>query len=225
MRTLIAGFGEIGESLRNVLHCYSPGILFDKTDSVTGTYEIMHVCFPYSKDFIKYVKKYQKKYKPKYTVIHSTVPVGTSRKCKAIHSPVIGIHPNMGESLQTFTKFLGGAQASEVANYFRRAGMKVHLEDTPEATELLKIQSTTLYALQIEFYKDMKKQCKKNKVDYNSWLLWLDNYNKGYEKLGYPEYKKPLLEPIMVKQGGHCTLPNLELLNTKFTKFLKEVTQ
>jgi hypothetical protein len=120
---------------------------------------------------------------------------------------------------------LGGERVSEVADYFRRVGIKVHLEDKSETTELLKIQCTTFYALMIEFCKDMKLQLDEIDSSYDSFLLWNDNYNKGYEKLGYPEYKKPLLEPIMKRQGGHCTLPNLELINTKFTKFLKELTE
>ena len=60
-------------------------------------------------------------------------------------------------------------------------------------------------------------------ASYSSFLLWNDNYNKGYAKLGYPQYVKPLIQPIMKRQGGHCTLPNLELIDTKFTKFLKKI--
>jgi hypothetical protein len=52
--------------------------------------------------------------------------------------------------------------------------------------------------------------------------LFSQNYNEGYEKLGYPEYKMPLLNPIMTKQGGHCTIPNLDLWETEFTKFIKK---
>lgn len=224
-KTLIVGYGEIGKALYHILLPHYNVSVIDKGCTKIEKYNpyIMHICFPYSKDFIKQVKAYQKQYKPKYTVIHSTVPIGTSRKCNAIHSPVTGIHPNLTESLTTFTKWMGGKNASEVANYFRRAGIKVHLEDKQETTELLKIQCTTFYALMIEFCKDMKVQMDKIGSDYGSFILWNENYNQGYEKLGYPEFKKPLLEPIMTRQGGHCTIPNLELLDTKFTKFLKEI--
>ena len=223
MKTLILGAGEIGTSLETVLSKEYETQILDKGQTLDFKPEIMHVAFPYSKEFIKQLSDYQLQYNPNFTVIHSTVPVGTSRKCHAIHSPVVGIHPDLSKSLTTFTKFIGGEKASEVANYFRRAGIKVHLEDKQEATELLKIQSTTFYAMMIEFCKDMKDQCDKNGVSYNSFLLWNQNYNEGYAKLGYPEYKKPLLQPIMKKQGGHCTLPNLKLIDTKFTKFLEEI--
>lgn len=229
MKTLILGMGEIGTSLYNILKPHYEIYSKDKGRSLSGeaigNMDIIHICFPYSDKFINQVKEYQEAFNPKFTVIHSTVPIGTSRKLNAIHSPVVGMHPDLTKSLTTFTKFLGGEDASEVANYFRRVGIKVHLEDKSETTELLKIQSTTFYATMIEFCKEMKEKCLELDVPYDSFLLWNDNYNKGYEKLGYPEYKKPLLQPIMKKQGGHCTLSNLELIDTKFTKFLKEITK
>jgi len=222
--TLIVGFGEVGKALYSVFNIYPIKYLDNGYPNIRNYHpDVMHICFPFSDTFIKDVKKYQKVYKPKYTIVHSTVPVGTSKKLNALHSPVTGIHPNLTESLKTFTKWIGGKDASEVANYFRRAGIKVHLEDKSETTELLKIQCTTFYALMIEFCKDMKVQMDKIGADYSSFLLWNENYNKGYEQLGYPEYKKPLLEPIMTRQGGHCTINNLNLFNTKFTKFLKEI--
>ena len=187
MRTLILGSGEIGNSLFRVLgdeyytiaydSKYQNDLVYIKKDN----FDIMHICFPYSNDFIKQVKDYQKMFKPKYTVIHSTVPIGTSRKCNAIHSPVVGIHPHLGQSLKTFTKFLGGKQASEVADYFRRAGIKVYVCDKQETTELMKIQCTTLYGLNVEFTKDMKNQCEKYGVPFEAWTVWNENYNNGYD--------------------------------------------
>jgi hypothetical protein len=234
MRGLVIGGGEIGHSILYVLQGnYDTKVYdinFDKqdTDYIFDThkerpFEILHICFPYSKDFVKQVKDYQKHFKPKYTVIHSTVPIGTSKKCNAVHSPVVGIHPHLQESIKTFTKFLGGKQAGEIADYFRRAGIKVYVTDKSETTELMKIQCTTYYAMMIEFTKDMKEQCNKYGVPFEAWTVWNDNYSQGYEKLGYPEYHRPNLVPIMKKQGGHCTLNNLKLLKTKFTTFLNKI--
>jgi hypothetical protein len=229
MRTLIVGGGEIGSSLLKtlsdeyVVNIYDSKYPNDLEYLKKEEYEIMHVAFPYSKDFIKQVKYYQKMFKPNYTVIHSTVPVGTNRKLGSISSPVVGIHPHIEKSLKTFTKFLGGKQASEVADYFRRAGMKVYLCDNPETPELMKIQCTTLYGLNIEFFKDMKEQCKKYNVPFEAWTIWNSNYNHGYAKLGYMEYWRYNLVPIMKEVGGHCVRPNLSLIKTKFTEFLKSI--
>lgn len=226
MKTLIVGAGEIGNSLFDVFNCEYDCIIIDKDNVTNGItiipFEIMHICFPYSDKFVDAVKEYQDKYKPKYTVIHSTVPVGTSDELGAVHSPAIGIHPHLGESLKTFTKFLGGKDASEVAQYFRRAGIKVYLTDFSDTTELMKIMSTTYYGMCIEYTKEVKRQCDEHMVPFEMWTIWTDNYNKGYQKLGYPDYTRPNLVPMMTKIGGHCVSQNLELLDSPFTEFLKE---
>ncbi len=37
-------------------------------------------------------------------------------------------------------------------------------------------------------------------------------YNFGYKKLGYEEFVRPVLQPIMTPTGGHCVEPNKELI-------------
>lgn len=223
MDTLIIGAGEIGKSLFSVLDKYYKCHVIDKGEAYPRNFEIIHICFPYSEEFKKQVKEYQESYSPKHTVIHATVPVGTSKSLNALHSPVVGIHPHLEESITTFTKFFGGENASEVADYFRRAGVKVSIHDKAETTELMKIMSTTFYGLSIEFTKEMKRLCDKYQVPFEAWTLWNNNYNSGYEKLGYPEYKKPNLVPMMKKVGGHCVRENMELDENVFTKLLKDV--
>ena len=148
--------------------------------------------------------------------------MGTSKKLNVIHSPCIGIHPHLSESLLIFTKYLGGEDASEVAQYFRRAGMKIYLTDKSETTELMKILSTSFYGVCIEWTKEVKNQCDKYEVPFEFWTLWTENYNQGYEKLGHPEFRRPNLTPIQTKIGGHCVLPNLQFLNSKFSEFIKK---
>jgi len=222
MRTLIIGDGEIGKSLFNVLDKQYECCIIDKGDEVELDYEIMHICFPYSDKFIKYVNEYLEKYKSKYVVVHSTVPVGTCEEIGAMHSPCVGIHPHLEESLTTFTKFIGGEYAHEVAQYFRRAGIKVYVTDLARTTELMKICSTSFYGLCIEWTKEVKRMCDKNHVPFEAWTLWTDNYNNGYNELGYPEYTRPNLIPIMGKIGGHCVIPNLEHLDSKFKQLIKD---
>jgi len=221
--TLIIGAGQIGSSLLRVLRPYYDVHIKDKEKLNVSNVQIMHICFPYFNGFIKAVTDYQKEYNPDYTIIHSTVPIGTSRLCNAIHSPVRGIHPNLEKGIKTFVKFLGGKQANEVADYFRRAGIKVYITDKQETTELMKIWSTTWYAEDIEKTKQIKKDCNKHRIPFEMWTLWTNTYNVGYNKLGYPEYNRPNLIPIMKKQGGHCTLSNAEFLENDFTKIIKKL--
>ena len=222
LSTLILGYGQIGKALEKVLVDYSPDHL-DKNETTTRTYDIIHICFPYSETFIDDVKNYQTLYKPKYTVIHSTVPIGTSRKVNAVHSPVIGIHPHLATSIKTFKKFLGGSQASGVADYFRRAGCNVYLFDDQETTELAKLSKTTFYAMTIEYVKMLKRICDEKNLSFTEvYTTFVTEYNRGYEALGYPEIKIPNLVPIMREQGGHCTIPNCDLWTNDFTEFVKE---
>lgn len=214
--SLIIGNGEIGKSLHKVIG----GDIRD-TEGEMGDYDIIHICFPYSDKFENEVKSYQILYSPKYTLIHSTVPVGTSRKLKAIHSPVIGRHPYLEESIRTFTKFIGGGN-QEVIDYFRRCGMRVYPFDKPETTELMKILDTTFYGVCIEYTKEVKRQCDKFGVPFEAWTLYTNNYNEGYQKLGCPEFTRPNLSPVMGKIGGHCVVNNCNFLDNKFTNLIKE---
>lgn len=225
-KSAVIGFGEIGRSLYNVLRTNYEVFKVEK-DALNplGDFDIIHICFPYSNEFISEVKRYQDLYNPKYTIIHSTVPVGTSRQCGAIHSPCLGIHPHLEESMRVFPKYLGGEQASEVADYFRRAGLKVYLFDKSETTELLKILDTTFYGVCIEYTKDVKRQCDKYGVPFEAWTVYNNFYNECYPKLGHPEFVRPNLIPIMTGIKGHCVLPNVELLDTPFTKLLKELNE
>lgn len=222
MRTLIIGYGHIGQALAEVLSDYKP-VCLDSNMSASGTFDIMHICFGYDKNFISEVKRYQELYKPKFTVVHSTVPVGTCRQLDAVHSFVVGIHPHLAKSIKTFTKFLGGPQASEVADYFRRAGCKIYLFDKQETTELAKLSQTTYYAMTIEYFKDLKRQCDKLGLSYSEVMtIPTKDYNRGYAELGMPEIRIPELIPIMKEQGGHCTIPNCDLWTNDFTEFIKE---
>jgi len=208
MKHLVVGLGEVGTAIQKVFKC--GGI--DKGQAIEGTVDVLHICIPYSEEFVGLVQAYQAGYMPKYTVIHSTVPVGTSRKCNAIHSPIRGIHPNLYEGVMTFVKFLGG-EASGVADEFRKHGLKVMLFDNPEATELGKLFDTEYYRACIEFTLKAKEVCNKKGVNFNeAYTLFNLTYNEGYTELGHKEYVRPTLAPIMKEIGGHCVLPNKRLI-------------
>lgn len=226
MTTLIIGYGHIGKALELILRDYAPDILDKERRFVGEKFDIIHICFGYDENFVSEVKRYQELFKPKYTVIHSTVPVGTSRELNAIHSPVVGIHPHLAESIKTFKKFLGGKGASGVADYFRRAGCNVYLFDDQETTELAKLSQTTFYAMTIEYAKMLKRICDEKNLSFTEvYTTFVVDYNRGYEELGMPEIKIPNLVPIMKEQGGHCTIPNCDLWTNDFTEFIKAMNE
>ncbi len=217
MKHLVIGnLGEVGSAIQKLFDC--AGI--DKVDEIPGLaegieLEIMHICIPFKEPelFYETVLKYQYTYKPRFTIIHSTVPVGTSRKLNAIHSPIRGLHPNLYEGIMTFPKFLGGVNAGFVAHEFRRAGLKVILCNSQEATELGKLLDTEYYRACIEFTQRANSLCNMNDVNFHeAYTLFNQTYNEGYEKLGHPEYIRPVLQPIMGEIGGHCVTQNSKLI-------------
>lgn len=224
MIDLIIGKGEVGCSLYRVLKKHHPIRIRDREPLATNAkIRYLHICFPFSKNFIRYVKDYIEEYNPKITVIHSTVPMGTTRQCgeNAVHSPVRGTHPNLDKGLKTFIKYIGGKERREVANYFRKARIKTKAYKTPETTELLKILSTTYYAWNIIFCKEVKKICDKYGLNFDEVYTHPNKtYNNGYKKLGKGNVVRPILKSTKGKIGGHCIIPNCHLLNAKITKII-----
>lgn len=221
-RHLIIGYGEVGQALHkffndagvidNGLAQHGRGRSFRKVMPDFDP-DVMHICFPYSDNFITDVKNYQEEYKPKYTVIHSTVPVGTSTALSATSSPIRGLHPNLESGIKTFVKFLAGSQASEVADYFRRVGIRVCLFDRQENAEALKLFDTEYYRVCIEFTHRVKKYCDEHNLNFHEvYTLANQTYNEGYIKLGHPEFVRPVLQAIMKPIGGHCVMQNKELI-------------
>ena len=221
MKTLIIGNGEIGRALEMILEKHYKVYIRDLVgDNIEGI-EILHICFPYSKDFVQHISTYQNEYKPRYTVIHSTVPVGVSRKCEAYHSPVRGIHPNLRRSLLTFVKYLA-PKNKELAQYFQTAGMIIAQVEKSESTELAKILSTTKYGLDIIFNKEVYRLCQEHKVDFDMvYTDWTKTYNLGYGKLGESQFTRPILKYIKGRIGGHCVTQNLKLLESWLTDLIK----
>lgn len=220
--SIIVGAGEVGKALFWVLKYHYPVRLIDKeTVHFSESVDVVHICFPYhGKEFVDDVREYQKRYKPRFMVIHSTVPVGITRKCKAFHSPVRGIHPRLKESLLTFVKYLAPPN-KELEDYFKKAGFEIKMIDEPETTEALKLWSTTQYGLSIMLEKEIYKWCKKRNIPFD--IVYTDanqTYNKGYSKLGWKHVLRPILKEMPGKIGGHCIISNCELLKSEIAKLI-----
>ncbi|MDD3134865.1 MAG: hypothetical protein WC565_05755 [Parcubacteria group bacterium] len=235
--TVVIGMGEIGSALADVLANEYDVWVKDVDEAWTPWFwsegrrsekcpplgcRVLHICFPYSSTFVHDTCAYIDAVKPEVTVIHSTVPVGTSRRCGAIHSPVIGRHPRLEESIRIFTKFLGGERASLVADHFRRCGINVYITDKQETTELAKILCTTTLGVLVEMAKETKRQFDKAGTPYDFWPIWTKEYNEGYARLGMPYVQRPSLVPIMTKTGGHCVRENAELLDSWMAQIVRE---
>jgi len=208
---IIIGNGEVGNSLSKVIKAD----IFDlklKPKNLKEKYDVMHICFPYSNKFVSYVKKYQKSFKSKLTIIHSTVPIGTSRKCNAVHSPIRGIHPHLEKGIKTFVKYFGGKDARKAAQTFPYIKTKCFKKQ--ESTEALKLWDTTQYGWMVVLQKEIYKWCKKHKLNFDEvYTHPNETYNEGYITLSKPSVVRPHLKQRNGKIGGHCIIPNAELLN------------
>ena len=97
MNHLIVGFGEIGQAINEILETQKD-VTIDIHDPLallqgdaTRFLDIMHVCFPYTKQFVHDVNNYIEIFNPVHTIIYSTVPIGTIKKIEgAVYSPIEG---------------------------------------------------------------------------------------------------------------------------------------
>ena len=222
MKTLIIGKGDVGKALYGILSRKYETYIQDKEMEQGGEFEVIHICFPYSKYFEGDVWDYQEIYRAKYVVIHSTVPVGTTRRCQVFHSPVIGQHPYLEKSLLTFRKYLA-PKDNKLKRYFEQAGIKIKQVGKPEETEALKLFLTTCFGISCLEEKTIWNWCLEHGLNYKTiYKDALENYNEGYIKLGYPQFVRPILKHNKGKIGGHCVIPNCDLLKHPLTNFLKK---
>lgn len=208
---LVIGMGEIGASLAEVLQC--DGI--DKNDNVPKV-DIIHICFPYSNQFVEVVQKYKNDTEARLIVIHSTVPVGTTSKCgeDAVHSPMRGKHPKLAAGIKAFVKFFGGQRAEEAAVHFSTLGVETVVTAKSENTEAMKLWDTEIYREAILLNKRIHQYCEEYGLDFDIvYTLANKTYNDGYTKLGHPEFTKYVLKYVEGPIGGHCLEPNHKLLD------------
>lgn len=230
MNHLVIGLGEVGSAIAEVLQVPDSG----RHDPQKGyhakcvPYDFAHVCIPYTPAFNDAVRTYRTAFSIKALVIHSTVPVGTSRKHGALHSPVRGTHPDIASSMRWFVKYIGGTEgAHELQGVYAHAGIPSELVDKPETTEALKLWDTTQYGLMIALEKEIHRWCEQNGVDFETvYGRANQTYNEGYLILGRGEVVRPVLKHVDGPIGGHCVMPNLELLgDNPITRLIREASR
>lgn len=221
---VIIGLGEVGQGLKKVLDGTIYPVDVDKFFPPDAA-DFVHICFPYGKDFEKEVRRYQKLIRCKNWIIHSTVPIGTSKKLNCHHSPVRGVHPNLDKGIRTFVKYLAPGN-KEIVQHFKDSGIVVQQVKHSEDTEALKIWDTTYYGWNIIFEKLVYAWCVAAGRDFNIIYTHANTtYNQGYEKLGRKDVVRPVLRHQGGPIGGHCVLPNLRFLTNGFGKAVANFIQ
>jgi hypothetical protein len=216
MDAVLIGYGEVGRGLFGALSRYHKIGVVDPKFDMDAKYgwpcDILMIAIPYSEEFELAVEDYKLMFMPKETIIFSSVPIGTSAKLGAIHSPIEGLHNNMISSIRHHPRWMGGR--SEIArDFFIQAGLEVCEAERPEITEFLKLQSTTIYGINLEWARYCAKMAEEIGFDFKILTL----YNKDYNNLVLSVHREPkfvrynLTAPVG-NIGGHCILPNAKLL-------------
>lgn len=223
---IVIGLGEVGSALQSVLGCdgHDP----NKGVAASGQYDVIHVCFPYSPKFHDDVLRYAALFDAEHIVIHSTVPVGTSKKLGAVFSPVRGVHPNLKQGLLTFEKYVAGDSkiAWPMARELKKYGIPAFPVNDSDSAEAAKLWETTQYGAFILLEKEIYAYCKKNKLDFDIvYSRFNRTYNDGYRALGRPEVMRPFLKHRDGKIGGHCVIPNTRMLDSETPRRIYETNE
>jgi UDP-N-acetyl-D-mannosaminuronate dehydrogenase len=223
--SVVIGLGEVGRPLLEVLKRAHrvEGVDLPAQD-IDGAVEFLHICYPAEiKDFPGITAGYVKRYHPEVVVVHSTVPVGTTRAVgglvtvPVVHSPVRGKHVRMVDELTLYVKFIGAERpsvAERVKRHFEVAGMKTAVLASPEATELAKLTETTYFGLLIAFAQDVARMARAVSVSY-------DEVASFYTEIGY----LPKVQYFPGVIGGHCVMENIALLKRRFRSNLLEAIE
>ena len=221
-RVIVVGLGEVGKPLFEIIKTRHEvfGVDIDLAAPVNQC-DVMHICFPFGdQKFVGQVSDYIRRYQPALTIVNSTVAPGTTR-CIAresgaavVNSPVRGKHARMQEELLHYTKFLGAldsASSLRAVQHFESLGMRTKVLNSPEATEIAKLTETTYFGVLIAWAQEVERYCGEVGASYDEVVSFYDEI-KFFPPVKY--------FPGVI--GGHCVLPNIDILLRKFPSGLLE---
>ena len=237
-KDVVAGLGEIGKPILKILTRNSIIVGFDLNHDLMNEKKFekyknyktsfLHVTIPVSGKFISNVLNLYKMFKPECIVIHSTIIPGTTEKLQQklpipiIYSATRGVHKRMEYDLKRYTKFFVISKSaprskwasSQYAQMMKHAGVKTKKMSKPETLELAKIICDTSYFGWLITYAQLSNMIAiEHGVDYDEMWLFSDEIHKF---LG----NRPKMFPGFI--GGHCVIPNLDLIQNKTLNFIKE---
>ncbi|HSD05094.1 MAG TPA: GDP-mannose dehydrogenase [Nitrosopumilaceae archaeon] len=238
-KDLVAGLGEIGAPMLKLIskkftavgYDINPKLMnkkqFDKHTDLDTCF--LHICIPFTKKFIPNVLSLYRKFKPEGIVIHSTISPGTTHLIQSklpapiIYSATRGVHKRMLYDLKRYTKFYAiepsapraNWASSEYSKLMKKCGVKTKKMSNPLTLELAKIVCDTSYYGWLINYAQLSNMIAiKNKVNYDEMWSFADEIHKY---LG----NRPKMFPGFI--GGHCVIPNLDLINDETLDLIKEI--
>jgi len=238
-KNVVAGLGEIGNPILKLISKHYETIGYDLNPKLMnkskfkklehlGT-QILHICIPFTTNFIDNVLSLSDKFNPEIIVIHSTASPYTTRKIQSklsipvIYSATRGVHRRMESDLKKYTKFFAIESnapnekwaTKEYVNLMKKCGVKTKKMTNPITLELAKIVTdTSYYGWLINYAQISNMIAKKHSVDYDEMWSFAEEIHKY---LG----NRPKLFPGYI--GGHCVIPNLSLIDEKSLRQIDKI--
>ncbi len=238
MTDIILGMGEVGETIFKLLvernfDC----IGIDESESKCRNYsegttikepEYLHVCIPGElEEFPEIVFDWINKIDEiKGVLIHSTVRPGTTKiiqdkfEVPILYSPIRGVHRRFLEDIKKYTKFISSDHKqldSKIKNELTKRFVKIDWMSTTKTAEFAKILvDTTYYGWLINYAQITKMICEKENIEFDEVWKFSDEI---HENLG----NRPKMFPGII--GGHCVIPNLNLVNNDNLNTVKEINE
>ena len=238
-KEIVAGLGEIGNPILQLFskadlvvgYDVNPKLMDEKKFKKFKNYEtsFLHVCIPFTTKFISNVVSLFNQFKPKCIVIHSTISPGTTRKLQdllsipIIYSATRGIHKRMLYDMKRYTKFYAiepdaphaSWASSSYSRILKKCKVKTKKMSNTITLELAKIVCDTSYYGWLITYAQLSNMIAiKNKVDYDEMWSFAEEIHKF---LG----NRPKMFPGFI--GGHCVIPNLDLIKDDTLNLIKEI--
>jgi len=203
--------------------------------------DIIHICIPYSRfdtNFFVTISNLLQTYpKVQTVIINSTIDTECFKCCDLdffqnvlfIHHPIRGTYPNIALDIKRFVNFIGliTPKTCEFATrmhefcsvYYSNLGIQIEYFDSYHETVFAKLLNTSWYGMQIAFAIESLSICEHQSLNFDqvyTRMMETDEIGRKYsmQANGNIESKEKIPRPVMFpgEMGGHCILPNLELL-------------
>jgi len=138
-------------------------------------------------------------------VLPGTTTAIAGRTGKSVaYSPVRGKHVRMTQDMLHYVKYVAASDPPAAAlaqSHFEAAGMKTRRMNRPETLELAKLAETTYFGVLIAFAQDLDRYARRVGADYDEAI----NFFEEVDFLPRTRYFPGVI-------GGHCVLPNIQIL-------------
>ena len=238
-KDVVAGLGEIGYPILKFLSKKQITVGYDVDERLMNKSKFkkfqetqtsfLHIAIPVTSKFEPNILQLYKKFKPDCIVMHSTVGPGTTEKIQEkldvplIYSATRGVHKRMLKDIKRYTKFFAISKnapkkqwaTKSFSRKMKNCGVRTKQMSKPETLELAKIVCDTSYlGWLVNFAQISNVISKQYNVDYDEMWTFSEEIHKF---LG----NRPKMYPGII--GGHCVIPNLQLLRSQTLTQIKEM--